>query len=161
MNEQQIYENGWRPLPKLLKALFVFTIFGVISILYSLKGIYDYRVSSLLFLYVIGTGIFSLVGNMVILRGLWRRSSWTWKFGILFYGYTVVNAVLWFFLLLPKQMDMIRMIRLQSTFIDTSDSEPSLYFIKVISLVIVSLGVTLTIIVASILYKNRSYFIKP
>jgi hypothetical protein len=97
-NEGELIERGWRPLPKLLKLilalLVLLAIFSIVNIGsvnktgYTVLGYSMQGISALFFAL-----LFGFIGQTILIIGLWKRYEWSWKFGIGYFGFLIVDLI--------------------------------------------------------------------
>ena len=87
--------NGWwKPLPSLLKLLFVVLVLGVLSSVVSVGNaqyvLFGFQFGGIPAL--LAMVLFDIIGAMVLLFGLWKKPSWAWKYGMAYLGFFVLNG---------------------------------------------------------------------
>ena len=154
-------ETGWNPLPTSLKVITIFLGIGILSSVYSLFSGSSFGYSLLGF-YISGiTGLLliiliNILGVLLFLRGIWKRNSWTWKYGISMFSFFIVNGLL-SVRTIPQIIKAINIIPSQQGIpLETVPLiEPLLTVGITIGLIV---GTIINIIFLILLYKKRSYF---
>ena len=147
-------EKGWKPLPTSLKILFVLTL---ISIPFSLIGLLSIAKTGYLLLgfQVFGTGaiilyILSLAATIIFPIGLWNRYHWTAKYGLAYYGFSLLNTLSG---MIPTQKQIEQQLS------QLPAALPGLKEAMYASIIITAIiSIAVTIIFLTIIYKKRDYF---
>ena len=91
---------GWEPLPTQLKIVFIFSALGLVISLFSIRTIVASGIN-LFGLQLVGSSaaiatiVLGWVGLGLLLYGMWYRESWTWQYGIGYFGLIIVlNRIL-------------------------------------------------------------------
>ncbi len=148
-------EKGWKPLPDLLKVLFVILLIFAISIFYSAGFNYRTNYPSLMLgmpIYGITAAIYIglyAAGTIVLLIALWNRYDWAWKYGAAYFAYSILDR-----LLVLTNMPMIAE-QIISQFPSTLLGIQPTYAFLIIG---TFFGVLLDAFLLTVLYKERNYF---
>jgi len=92
--EEKNPSGGRKPLPSLLKVLFVILVLGVLSSLASIRNaqyiLFGFQFGGIPAL--LAMVLLDIIGAMVLLFGLWKKPSWAWKYGLAYLGFLVING---------------------------------------------------------------------
>ena len=159
----QEHKKGWKPLPTLLKVLFVYGILGLVLGAFSIPGALSIDGAlqtggvSIFGLYIPGDWaavtffISSLVGSIVLLLAMWNRSTWAWKYGCAYFGFFILNGLLGL-----RNISEVLDARLAS---EPLAAEPFFSQFMYLSAFIGTLSATaINVMFGIVLFKNRSYF---
>lgn len=171
--------TGWKPLPILLKALFVILILQVIFSLFNLVKIpqFGYNPIPQISYHLLGFkiyGIFGLtavilldvIGKSTLLVAVWRRFTWAWKYGVAYFVFLIVNNA---FLILPsKELPVLRQLLELPEQVKLNTGQGILAEVVAISVVVVIIVVIILVATARafgldavllfIIYRKRKYF---
>ena len=86
--------GGRKPLPSLLKVLFVILVLGVLSSLASIRNaqyvLFGFQFGGIPAM--LAAVLLDIIGAMVLLFGLWKKPAWAWKYGLAYLGFLVING---------------------------------------------------------------------
>ena len=151
-----VREKGWKPLPASLKVLFVilvlsmfissFSVDSVFKVGYFILGFHIFGIGA-----IISLAIFSVFGMIVFLLALWNRLAWTWKYGVAYFTFFILNQLL-FLPRLPKKLESL-ISQIPATV--PPGTIEAMYSSAIMGLLF---GVALNVVYLIIIYRTRSYF---
>jgi len=153
MAQEEVWQlKGWKPLPLSLKIIVILLILGSIASVfsidtisktgYSLLGFLTYGLTAVIFLILL-----NILCPIILLIAFWNKYYWAWKFGIVYFGFILLNGLLSLIGVSKK----IELFTSQIPIIFPSR-------IRIIYISAIFLGTLINTIFLIIIYKKRSYF---
>ena len=154
-------ESGFKPMPTVLKVLFIFICIGLAGSVISLssvnaKGVFMFGYG------ITGTvawliSIFWIAVMVVLLTSWWNRSAWAWWYGIAYFIVSLINNIIMVF-----SIDRLLAFSLDKMPSIPEISNPQLFYSLMHSIMIFAFVIALiiTIVFIVLFYRTRDYFDK-
>jgi hypothetical protein len=157
-------EHGWKPLPVLLKIIWIYTLFKTVSAVFMVFSVYGLGMEffgvKVFGLLAVNLAFFSsLVLPVVLLIAMINRYRWAWLVGVIYYLFMAVNEAFGFaFINETHALLMSQMTKVfQMLHMDQYENSSVVYLSLVTSLILVSL---VFLAIGIVFIVKRKYFTK-
>ena len=140
------HHKGFSALPLSLKFIFIVMTLGMLSSMFYFSYISENGYPLLWFTLlgmnaIVSLIILNILLTALLLFGMWNRSPWTWEYGIIYFGFFVINGIISFI-----------------TLLNGIDFTPSMHTGIWVNIFAILFGTILNLVFLVIMYKKRFYF---